>query len=96
MARLTADLGNRVDGDGTWSWSLTMHGSTEFDDVKLHDLPAKARDAAAISAISDYCRAQVIRHLPPDTWDKVSIARMSVDAATFAPPPTPRAPMCCG
>ena len=90
VARLTADLGNRVDGDGTWSWSLTMHGSTEFDDVKLHDLPAKARDAAAISAISDYCRAQVIRHLPPDTWDKVSIARMSVDAATFGPPATPR------
>lgn len=87
VARLTADLGNRLDGEGTWSWSFTMHGSAEFDNVREHDLPAKAHDAAGVSAISHYARAQVIRHLDPQEWDKVEIAHMSVDPDIFVPPP---------
>lgn len=86
VARLVADLGNRIDGEGAWGWSFTMHGSTEFDNVDAHDLPAKLADANAVSAISDYARSQVIRHLPPEQWDKVTITHMSVDPDVFTPP----------
>lgn len=86
VARLVADLGNRVDGEGTWSWSFTMHGSTEFENVVAHDLPAKVRDASAVTAITDYARSQLWRHLPPQEWDKISITHMSVDPDVFAPP----------
>lgn len=86
VARLTVDLGNRLDGEGTWSWSFTLHGPTEFDDVREHDLPAKMADASGVSVISDFARSQAMRHLDPEHWEHLHIVHMSVDPEVFEPP----------
>jgi glycosyltransferase involved in cell wall biosynthesis len=87
VARLTVALGTAVDGPaGGWRWSLSMHGPTEFEDRTAFDLAAKVASASAVACISDYCRSQVLRLLPPSDWAKVGIARMSVDCSRFRPP----------
>lgn len=92
IARLAVTLGTAVDGpDGGWRWSLSMHGPTEFEDHTVFDLPAKVASASAVASISDFCRSQVLRHLSPSDWDKVGVARMSVDASRFRPAGTPAA-----
>lgn len=88
VARMVVDLGNRVDGEGEWSWSFTIHGPTEFDNVAEHDMAAKAADADAISAISYFAQSQIWRQMDPEEWGKVSIQRMTVDPQKFTAPPS--------
>lgn len=88
IARLAVLIGRLVDGPGAgWRWSLAMHGSTEFEDRKAHDLAAKFGSAAAVACISDYTRSQVMSHLPPAQWHKVGLVRMGVDTVRFSPAP---------
>lgn len=91
IARLAVAVGRAVDGpDAGWTWSLTMHGSTEFDDRVQHDLPAKFRSADFTACISDFTRGQVMRDLDPADWDKAVLVRMGVDTSRFRPPAEPR------
>ena len=91
IARLAVAVGRAVDGPAAgWTWSLTMHGSTEFDDRAQHDLPAKFRSADFTACISDFTRGQVMRDLDPADWDKVVLVRMGVDTSRFRPPSEPR------
>ena len=76
VALLAADFGSR---DGL-SWSFTMHGQTEFDDVTKYRLAEKVRDARFVACISDYCRAQLFRQVEPEHWDKLTIVRCGLDA----------------
>lgn len=86
VARLTIDLGRRIDGpQAGWRWTMTMHGPTEFEAVARFDLAAKTRDAAAVACISDFCRSQLMRLVPPDEWPKLRLVRMSVDVDRYAP-----------
>lgn len=86
IARLTVALGAAVDGpDGGWRWSLSMHGPTEFEDRTVFDLAAKLASASAVACISDFCRSQVMRLLPPADWDKVGLVKMAVDASRYRP-----------
>lgn len=82
IARLVVAIGNGMDGAG-WSWSLTMHGPTEFEEVTRFDLPAKVASASAVACISDFTRSQLMRHLPPEQWSKLSVVRMSVDTDQY-------------
>lgn len=87
VARLTVALGEDVDGaDSTWRWTLTMHGTTEFNDTALHDLGAKYASASAIAVISDATGGFIRSRLPVEEWGKVEVVHMSVDAAKFSPP----------
>lgn len=87
VARLVVALGRAQDGaDSPWRWSFTMHGPTEFEDVPGFDLAAKVADADGVSCISDFCRSQLMRLLDPQSWDKLSVVRMSVDSDRYAPP----------
>src|ERR1700729_3353474 len=52
VALLAAEFG---EPDGL-RWSFTMHGYTEFDEVKRYALAEKARRAAFVACISDFCR----------------------------------------
>lgn len=94
VARLAVALGTAVDGpDAGWRWSLTMHGPTEFEDQIRFDLAAKAGSADTIACISDFCRSQLMRLLPPQSWAKLGLVRMGVDATRFHPAdPAHRAP----
>ncbi|MGY1636656.1 glycosyltransferase family 4 protein [Geodermatophilus sp. SYSU D00742] len=86
IARLAVALGAAVDGpDGGWRWSLSMHGPTEFEDRTTFDLADKVASASAVACISDFCRSQVMRLLPPSEWGKTGIVRMAVDTTRFRP-----------
>ncbi|MEZ0491255.1 glycosyltransferase family 4 protein [Kineococcus sp. TBRC 1896] len=85
VARLVVTLGLAVEGpDSGWRWTMTMHGPTEFEAVEAFDLPAKVRSAHAVACISDFCRGQLMRHSPPQEWDKLHLVRMAVDVERFA------------
>ncbi len=83
VARLAVPLGSEVYG-GDWSWSMAMHGPTEFSDVTGYDLAAKVRAASFVACISDYCRSQLMALVDPSHWGKLALVRMSVDADRFA------------
>ncbi|WP_432507646.1 glycosyltransferase [Kineococcus arenarius] len=85
IARLVVRMGRALEGPGAgWRWTLSMHGPTEFEAVEAVDLPAKVRSADAVACISDFCRAQLMRHSDPGHWDKLHLVRMGVDADRFA------------
>ena len=86
VARLVTAMGCALDGPGSWRWTLSMHGPTEFTDPAGHDLAAKTRSAAAVACISDYCRGQLLGLLGADAADhaaKMRIVRMSVDGTRY-------------
>ncbi|MCW2574153.1 MAG: glycosyl transferase [Modestobacter sp.] len=93
VARLAVVLGTAADGGAAgWRWSLAMHGPTEFEDRTRFDLEAKAASASAVACITDFCRSQVMRLLPPETWTKTAVVRMAVDACRFRPGGAERSP----
>ncbi|HTX09583.1 MAG TPA: glycosyltransferase family 4 protein [Solirubrobacteraceae bacterium] len=75
VALLAAEFG-RHDG---FRWSFTMHGYTEFDEVRRYALAEKARRAAFVACISDFCRAQLLKLVEPDWWDKLVVVRCGLD-----------------
>lgn len=90
VARLACYIGNYVDGPGAWTWSLTVHGSAEFEMVHQWDVANKVRSAVRVSCISDYCRGQLMRLVEAEHWGKITKAHMSVEVATYVPPSVPR------
>ena len=90
VARLACQIGDSYDGPGSWSWSMTIHGSAEFENIQQWDLRAKIRQTRAIACISDFTRGQLMRLVDRSHWDKIHVVRMSVDAGHYVPPPTPR------
>lgn len=90
VARLVTVIGETVDGPGTWTWSVTVHGYAEFQYVDQWDIPAKIRSACGISAISDFTRSQLMRLTTTDQWDKIEVVHMSVDPDHYPPPEVPR------
>lgn len=85
VARLAVAMGRAQDGpDAGWRWTMSMHGPTEFEAVEAFDLPAKTRSADAVACISDFCRGQLMRHVPTDHWRKLGLVRMAVDPQRFS------------
>lgn len=78
VALLAAHLGGRY-----WSWSFTMHGPTEFFDVREHRLPEKVELARFVVCISDYARSQLMTHVGPEHWAKLRVVHCGVDVASF-------------
>jgi glycosyltransferase involved in cell wall biosynthesis len=78
-------------------WSFTMHGYTEFDEVKRYALAEKARRAAFVSCISDFCRSQLLKLVEPEHWDKLRVVHCGLDAREVrALAPRPEAPAAAG
>lgn len=82
IARLVADLGTATD-QRPWSWSLTMHGPTEFSDVRGFGLAAKVRSAAFVACISDFARSQVMSLVHEAHWAKLGVVHCGVDPERF-------------
>jgi colanic acid/amylovoran biosynthesis glycosyltransferase len=80
VALLVARLGGRQ-----WSWSFTMHGPTEFDDVTRYGLAEKVRQARFVTCISDYCRSQLMKIVEPEEWSKLEVVRCGIDLSAFVP-----------
>lgn len=81
VALLAAHLGGRG-----WSWSFTMHGSTEFFDVREHRLPQKVENARFVVCVSDHGRSQLMTHVGTGHWDKLRVVHCGLDVSVFRPP----------
>jgi glycosyltransferase involved in cell wall biosynthesis len=91
IARLAAHLGTQSSPDQPWTWSLSVHGPTEFLNVHSADLAAKVEAAAFVSCISDFCRSQVMALVPAAQWPKLHVVHMGVDSGHFPPMSSTRA-----
>jgi glycosyltransferase involved in cell wall biosynthesis len=67
------------------SYSFTMHGPTEFDEVERFRLREKVAGAAFVACISDYARAQLMRLADPADWERLEIVHCGVDTARWEP-----------
>jgi glycosyltransferase involved in cell wall biosynthesis len=79
-----AEIGSVMTGR-RWTWSLTVHGWSEFVDETEHRLREKLVAASRVIAISDFTRSQLMRIAPTDAWDRIVTVRCGVDLQRFAP-----------
>lgn len=80
LALLAAKIGGE-----DWSWSFTMHGPTEFADVKHFRLAEKTAAASFVVCISDFCRSQLMALVPQTEWEKLDMVHCAVDVDHFRP-----------
>ena len=86
VARLVVAMGLEIDGPYSgWRWTMTIHGSNEFEAVSRYDLTAKIHSAAAVSCISSFTRAQVMRFSDEEHWGKLRVNRLGVDVFRYHP-----------
>lgn len=67
------------------TYSITVHGPEEFYDVTPNHLAEKFANAKFLICISYYAQSQVMRVIPPDSWNKLHINRMGIDPKLYAP-----------
>lgn len=70
---------------GGASYSFTAHGPDEFVDPTSASMYLKVKHAAFISAISNYCRVQLVRFSSYEFWDKIHIIHCGVHVDEFTP-----------
>jgi glycosyltransferase involved in cell wall biosynthesis len=83
VASSVALLAAALRGPGT-TWSFTMHGPVEFDNVDHWAIAEKVRRADFVVCISDFCRAQVMKLVEPAHWDKLTVVHCGVEPAAYA------------
>lgn len=71
------------------TWSMTIHGPEEFNDVAGFHMAEKVSSCRLVVAISSYARSQILRTCPPAEWSKVVTIRLGVDGSVFAVRPVP-------
>lgn len=85
LALIATRLGSALDPDRPWSWSFTMHGPTEFYDLRHFRLPEKVADAAFVVCISDFARSQLMGLSDPEVWDRLQVVHVGIPVEQFTP-----------
>lgn len=80
---LASHFGRRVEPEGGWCWSMTVHGPTEFFDVRRYNLTRKVAEADLVVCISDFCRSQVMANVAPRHWSKLRVVHCGVDLSRY-------------
>ncbi|MFT6791028.1 MAG: colanic acid/amylovoran biosynthesis glycosyltransferase [Cellvibrionaceae bacterium] len=70
---------------GGCSYSFTVHGPDELDELRLSSIDTKIKHAAFVVAISHFCKSQLIRFSDYSYWDKIKIVRCGIDIDEFNP-----------
>lgn len=65
--------------------SMTVHGPDEFANVRAEHFAEKVAACDFIVCISNFARSQTMQHSSPSDWHKMSVVRLGVEAASFAP-----------
>jgi glycosyltransferase involved in cell wall biosynthesis len=82
------------------SYSFTVHGPEEFDNVRAMALPEKIKRATFVVAVSLFGSSQLYRLCHPDDWSKIHVIRCGLDEQFFGSPwhPIPNEPrfVCVG
>ena len=71
VARLAHKMGGPT-------YSMTVHGPTEFDAAIGFSLGKKVEESLFTVAITNYCSAQIRRWVDYDQWDKIKIVHCTV------------------
>lgn len=64
-------------------YSLSIHGSAEFFNVKGVRLREKVEGARFVRCVSSFCRAQVMAWASPEIWPRLHIVRCGIDPTRF-------------
>lgn len=83
LAWFATELGNLDRRGPRWTWSLTIHGWSEFVNEDANYLRPKIASARFVACISDYTRSQVLRLSEPADWGKVEVVRCGIDFHRF-------------
>jgi glycosyltransferase involved in cell wall biosynthesis len=83
VAMLSAKLGTALDPDRPWTWSFTMHGPTEFLDLRHYRLTEKLESAAFVVCISDFARSQLMALCNPSQWPRLHVIHMGIPVKEF-------------
>ncbi len=82
-AAAVARLARRLGGP---PYSVTVHGPDEFDAPLGFSLAEKVAESAFTVAISQFCAGQLQRWVRPEHWDRIRIARCTVDSEFMREP----------
>ena len=86
VALLTTYLGNGGRREGSeWTWSMTVHGPSEFYEVSRERLDEKVLSASFVVSVSDFTRSQLMLFLEEDHWPNLALVRCGVDPQQFRP-----------
>lgn len=102
VALLASRIGSKLEPQRPWSWSFTMHGPTEFFDVRHFRLAEKLRHASFVVCISDFARSQLMSLSEPGEWEKLPVIHVGIPIDQFTPydgagsPATPGEVLCIG
>jgi glycosyltransferase involved in cell wall biosynthesis len=81
-------------------YSFTVHGADEADNALRLSLGTKTAGARFVVAISNYTRAQLMRHVAPADWSKIRVVHCGLEPAFFderpAEPIEPPTLLCIG
>jgi glycosyltransferase involved in cell wall biosynthesis len=83
IAMLAAEIGSRAEAERPWSWSFTMHGPTEFYDLRHFRLVEKTRSARFVVCISDFARSQLMGLTDPEVWERLSVVHVGIPVEQF-------------
>jgi len=70
-------------------YSLTIHGSEEFDKAEFIGLAEKLQRATFVAAVSSFCRSQLYRSMPYAQWAKVHVVHCGLEPAFYDIAETP-------
>jgi len=82
VAMLASHIG-KLAGKGPTSWSATVHGLIEMEDVQWPRLAKKVDHADAIVCISDFTRSQLMSAVDEDQWSKLHVIRCGIEPAAY-------------
>ena len=82
LSLLAARFGARAKS-GPRTWSMTMHGPTEFSDARWFGLAEKLRRADGVVCISDFARSQVMALIDQEQWGKLSVIHCGLLAERY-------------
>ena len=85
IARLATSM-RRVVSKQHASWSMTVHGPSDFEHAKTSGLRHKARAVDALFCISEFARLQLSRQVAPVDSARAVICRMGVTNEAFTAP----------
>jgi colanic acid/amylovoran biosynthesis glycosyltransferase len=74
------------------SFSMTIHGPDEFNDVVAFHLAEKVAKGRFACAISHFGKSQIMRASAWQDWSKIEYSYLGVDPAIFTPRPFRRSP----
>lgn len=85
VAMLAAEIGRAVRPGSEWGWSFTMHGPTEFYDVRHFRLAEKVASARFVVCISDFARSQLMGLCDPSLWERLHVVHVGIPIESFTP-----------